>query len=162
KDPSALNALLFSALALSSGRARAMLAGAVDEWNFFYAMGFDRVGALRGERRASGIVPGRGAFVMLLGHEASAPAPRGPPPAPARRRLPPAALAVAPPRGRRPRALRVRPGSARARPRDPRGARGRGDLPRRRRPLVALARRRARDGPRGGRGHARDLRRPAS
>src|SRR5262249_17748497 len=38
KDPSALNALLFSALALSSGRARAMLAGAVDEWNFFYAM----------------------------------------------------------------------------------------------------------------------------
>ncbi|MCM3875915.1 MAG: beta-ketoacyl synthase, partial [Thermoanaerobaculia bacterium] len=43
KDPSALNALLYSALALSSGRAKAMLAGAVDEWNFFYAMGFDRV-----------------------------------------------------------------------------------------------------------------------
>jgi 3-oxoacyl-(acyl-carrier-protein) synthase len=72
KDPSALNALLFSALALSSGRARAMLAGAVDEWNFFYAMGFDRVGALRGERRTSGIVQGEGAFVILLEHEASA------------------------------------------------------------------------------------------
>lgn len=72
KDPSALNALLFSALALSSGRAKAMLAGAVDEWNFFYAMGFDRVGALRGEKRASGIVQGEGAFVLLLEEEASA------------------------------------------------------------------------------------------
>ena len=72
KDPSALNALLFSALALSSGRARAMLAGAVDEWNFFYAMGFDRVGALRGEKRASGIVQGEGAFVVLLEDEESA------------------------------------------------------------------------------------------
>src|SRR5499427_2083606 len=72
KDPSALNALLFSALALASGRARAMLAGAVDEWNFFYAMGFDRVGALRGDRRASGIVQGEGAFVVLLEEEESA------------------------------------------------------------------------------------------
>lgn len=72
KDPSALNALLFSALALASGRARAMLAGAVDEWNFFYAMGFDRVGALRGERRSSGIVQGEGAFVILLEEEESA------------------------------------------------------------------------------------------
>src|SRR5215468_3722800 len=33
KDPSALNALLFSSIALASGRARAMLAGGVDEWN---------------------------------------------------------------------------------------------------------------------------------
>jgi 3-oxoacyl-[acyl-carrier-protein] synthase II len=69
KDPSALNALLFSALALSSGRAKAMLAGAVDEWNFFYAMGFDRVGALRGQKRSSGIVQGEGAFVVLLEKE---------------------------------------------------------------------------------------------
>ncbi len=72
KDPSALNALLFSTLALSSGRAKAMLAGAVDEWNFFYAMGFDRVGALRGEKRASGIVQGEGAFIVLLEREESA------------------------------------------------------------------------------------------
>jgi 3-oxoacyl-(acyl-carrier-protein) synthase len=72
KDPSALNALLFSALALSSGRAKAMLAGAVDEWNFFYAMGFDRVGALKGAKRASGIVQGEGAFVVLLEDEPSA------------------------------------------------------------------------------------------
>ncbi len=72
KDPSALNALLFSTLALASGRARAMLAGAVDEWNAFYAMGFDRVGALRGQKRASGIVQGEGAFVLLVEEEAAA------------------------------------------------------------------------------------------
>ncbi len=72
KDPSALNALLYATLALSSGRARAMIAGAVDEWNFYYAMGFDRVGALRGANRASGIVQGEGAFVILLEAEDSA------------------------------------------------------------------------------------------
>ena len=72
KDPSALNALLFSSLALASGRANAMLAGAVDEWNFFYAMGFDRVGALRGEKRSSGIVQGEGAFILLLEEEEKA------------------------------------------------------------------------------------------
>jgi 3-oxoacyl-[acyl-carrier-protein] synthase II len=66
KDPSGLNALLFSALALATGRATAMLAGAVDEWNRVYAMGFDRVGALRGDRRASGIVQGEGAFAVVL------------------------------------------------------------------------------------------------
>ena len=69
KDPSGLNALLFASLAISSGRARAMLAGAVDEWNAVYAMGFDRVGALRGERRASGIVQGEGGFAVLLESE---------------------------------------------------------------------------------------------
>lgn len=66
KDPSALNALLFASLALSSRRARAMLVGGVDEWNPVYAMGFDRVGALRGEKRASGIVQGEGAFAVVL------------------------------------------------------------------------------------------------
>jgi 3-oxoacyl-(acyl-carrier-protein) synthase len=35
-------------------------------------MGFDRVGALRGERRESGIVQGEGAFVLLLEEESSA------------------------------------------------------------------------------------------
>ena len=72
KDPSGLNALLFASLALSSGRARAMLAGAVDEWNAVYAMGFDRVGALRGEKRASGIVQGEGGFAVLLEKEEDA------------------------------------------------------------------------------------------
>jgi 3-oxoacyl-[acyl-carrier-protein] synthase II len=69
KDPSGLNALLFASLALASGRAKAMLAGAVDEWNAFYALGFDRVGALRGQKRASGIVQGEGAFAVLLEEE---------------------------------------------------------------------------------------------
>ena len=71
KDPSALNALLFSSIALGSGRARAMLAGGVDEWNPVYAMGFDRVGALRGQMRASGIVQGEGGFAVLLETEES-------------------------------------------------------------------------------------------
>ena len=66
KDPSALNALVFSALTLASGRACAMLASAVDEWNAVYAIGFDRVGALRGDERASGIVQGEGGFAVLL------------------------------------------------------------------------------------------------
>jgi len=69
KDPSGLNALLFASLALSSGRASAMLAGAVDEWNAVYARGFDRVGALRGEKRRSGIVQGEGGFAVLLEKE---------------------------------------------------------------------------------------------
>ncbi|MDQ2979380.1 MAG: hypothetical protein M3R62_09175 [Acidobacteriota bacterium] len=72
KDPSALNALLFSSLALASRRARAMLAGAVDEWNAIYALGFDRVGALRGAKRRSGIVQGEGGFAVLLEREESA------------------------------------------------------------------------------------------
>jgi len=72
KDPSALNALLFASLALGSGRARAMLAGGVDEWNAVYALGFDRVGALRGTRRESGIIQGEGAFALLLEHEDAA------------------------------------------------------------------------------------------
>ena len=69
KDPSGLNALLFASLSLRSKRAAAMLAGAVDEWNPVYAMGFDRVGALRGSKRASGIVQGEGAFALLLEEE---------------------------------------------------------------------------------------------
>jgi 3-oxoacyl-(acyl-carrier-protein) synthase len=72
KDPSGLNALLFAALAIGSGRAQAMLAGAVDEWNRVYAMGFDRVGALKGSKRESGIVQGEGAFALLLEKEDSA------------------------------------------------------------------------------------------
>jgi 3-oxoacyl-[acyl-carrier-protein] synthase II len=72
KAPSALNALVFSILALASGRARAMLAGGVDEWNPVYAAGFDRVGALRGRRRPSGYVQGEGGFAVLLEREEQA------------------------------------------------------------------------------------------
>jgi 3-oxoacyl-(acyl-carrier-protein) synthase len=49
-----------------------MLAGGVDEWNPYYALGFDRVSALRGQKRSSGIVQGEGAFALLLEEEASA------------------------------------------------------------------------------------------
>lgn len=72
KDPSGLNALLYASLALASGRARAMLAGAVDEWNAYYALGFDRVGALAGEKRASGIIQGEGGFALMLEDEGHA------------------------------------------------------------------------------------------
>ncbi len=72
KDPSGLNALLYAVLALESGRAKAMLAGAVDEWNAIYALGFDRVGALRGGKRRSGIVQGEGGFAILVETEAGA------------------------------------------------------------------------------------------
>ena len=72
KDPSALNALLFASLALGSRKARAMIVGGVDEWNAVYALGFDRVSALRGEKRTSGIVQGEGAFALLLEEDAAA------------------------------------------------------------------------------------------
>ncbi len=49
-----------------------MIAGGVDEWNPVYALGFDRVSALRGEKRASGIVQGEGAFAVLLEEEGAA------------------------------------------------------------------------------------------
>jgi 3-oxoacyl-[acyl-carrier-protein] synthase II len=69
KDPSALNALIYASLCLCSGRADAMIAGGVDEWNPVYAAAFDRIGALRGVRRPSGIVQGEGAYVVLLERE---------------------------------------------------------------------------------------------
>jgi 3-oxoacyl-[acyl-carrier-protein] synthase II len=72
KTSSAFNALIFALLAISSGRARAMLAGGVDEWNPVYAAGFDSVGALRGQRRSSGYVQGEGGFVLLVESEETA------------------------------------------------------------------------------------------
>jgi 3-oxoacyl-(acyl-carrier-protein) synthase len=72
KDPSAINALLFASLSIACARASAMIAGGVDEWNPVYALGFDRVSALRGEKRSSGIVQGEGAFAVLLEEESSA------------------------------------------------------------------------------------------
>jgi 3-oxoacyl-[acyl-carrier-protein] synthase II len=72
KDPSALNALIYASLCLSSGRADAMIAGGVDEWNPVYATAFDRIHALRGTKRPSGIVQGEGAYVVLLERESTA------------------------------------------------------------------------------------------
>lgn len=66
KDPSALNAVIYAALCLEDGRADAMIAGGVDEWNVMYALAMDRMRALRGERLPSGIVQGEGCYVLLL------------------------------------------------------------------------------------------------
>ena len=85
KDPSALNALLFASLAISTGRARAMLAGGVDEWNAYYALGFDRVSALRGQKKSLRDRPGRGRLcapprgrsLRARARRAAARAPRG-------------------------------------------------------------------------------------
>ncbi len=153
KDPSALNALLFSTLALGSGRARAMLAGAVDEWNSFYAMGFDRVGALRGAKRESGIIQGEGAFVILLEDEEAVKR-RGAAPLARLSGIATAGVASEP--------YRFAP-DPRAMERAMRGALAdAGTDARRDRPLAVLARRSPGDGrgrSRGGRGR---LRRPAS
>jgi 3-oxoacyl-[acyl-carrier-protein] synthase II len=72
KDPSALNALIYAAGCIENGRAQAMLAGGVDEWNSVYSMAMDQLHALRGEKRSSGIVQGEGAFVVLLEAEDAA------------------------------------------------------------------------------------------
>ncbi len=132
KDPSALNALLFSTLALGSGRARAMLAGAVDEWNPFYAMGFDRVGALRGDETGERHRPGRGRLRdSARGRRDSEAARRRAARAPLGNRL----------GRRRLRAVPIRSRSPRHGTRDAGSARRRRDGPRRDRPLAVLARR---------------------
>ncbi len=69
KDPSALNATIYAAGCLSDGRADAMIAGGVDEWNVFYSSAMDQMRALRGPRRGSGIVQGEGCFVLFLERE---------------------------------------------------------------------------------------------
>ena len=69
KDPSALNAAIYAAGCLQDGRADAMIAGGVDEWNVFYSSAMDRMHALRGSRFPSGIVQGEGCFVLFLERE---------------------------------------------------------------------------------------------
>lgn len=72
KDPSALNALIYSVGCLAAGRARAMIAGAVDEWNPVYSWAMDQMRALRGDKRESGIVQGEGSYVLFLEDEEAA------------------------------------------------------------------------------------------
>jgi 3-oxoacyl-(acyl-carrier-protein) synthase len=69
KDPSALNAAIYAAVSLEDGRADAMIAGGVDEWNVFYSSAMDQMRALRGRRTPSGIVQGEGCFVLFLERE---------------------------------------------------------------------------------------------
>lgn len=78
KDPSALNAVIYAAGCLEDGRADAMLAGGVDEWNAVYALAMYHMRALRGSRLRSGVVQGEGCYVALLETEEGA-ASRGAP-----------------------------------------------------------------------------------
>lgn len=72
KDPSALNAAIYSAGCLEDRRADAMIAGGVDEWNALYSSAMDMMRALRGRERPSGIVQGEGCFVLFLEREDAA------------------------------------------------------------------------------------------
>lgn len=69
KDPSALNAAIYAVACVESGRAQAMIAGGVDEWNYIYGYAMDQMRALRGRKNASGIVQGEGAYVVLIEEE---------------------------------------------------------------------------------------------
>lgn len=72
KDPSSLNALIYAVGCLLDGRAGAMIAGGVDEWNPFYSLAMDQMRALRGDRITSGIVQGEGCYVLFLEREQDA------------------------------------------------------------------------------------------
>ena len=153
KDPSGLNALLYAALAIETGRARAMIAGAVDEWNAVYAMGFDKVSALRGERRSSGIVQGEGAFAILLEPEAEAAA-RGVRPLARLSGIAAAGIPSEP--------YRFAPDPASIGRAIRRALEDAERLPRRHRPLAAFAKRRRRDGPGGSADRGGDFRNAAA
>jgi 3-oxoacyl-(acyl-carrier-protein) synthase len=72
KDPSALNALIYAAGCLEDGRADAMIAGGVDEWNSIYSLAMYHMRALRGPKQPSGVVQGEGCYVVLLETEEGA------------------------------------------------------------------------------------------
>ncbi len=72
KDPSALNAAIYAVGCLEDGRADAMLAGGVDEWNAVYSLAMGQMRALRGPGMRSGIVQGEGCYVALLETEEGA------------------------------------------------------------------------------------------
>jgi 3-oxoacyl-[acyl-carrier-protein] synthase II len=69
KDPSALNAAIYAAGCIEDGRAEAMIAGGVDEWNAWYSSAMDQMHALRGPRFPAGIAQGEGCFVLFLESE---------------------------------------------------------------------------------------------
>ncbi|MGH9440677.1 MAG: beta-ketoacyl-[acyl-carrier-protein] synthase family protein [Thermoanaerobaculia bacterium] len=72
KDPSALNAAIYAIGCLEDGRAEAMIAGGVDEWNAVYSLAMGHMRALRGPALRSGIVQGEGCYVALLETEEGA------------------------------------------------------------------------------------------
>lgn len=71
KDPAGLNALFYARLLLEDGRAKAIVAGAVDEWNLTYQLAYERLGVLRTPSRP-GYVLCEGCSVVLVEDAGSA------------------------------------------------------------------------------------------
>jgi len=71
KDPAGLNALFYARFLLEDDRAKAILAGAVDEWNLTYHLAYERLRVLRTPTRP-GYVMSEGCSVVLLEDGASA------------------------------------------------------------------------------------------
>lgn len=65
KDPAGLNALFYSRFLIEDGRAAAIVAGAVDEWNLTYHLAYERLGVLKTPSKP-GFVLGEGCSVVLL------------------------------------------------------------------------------------------------
>ncbi len=65
KDPAGLNALFYARFLLEDDRARAIVAGAVDEWNLTYHLAYERLRILRTATRA-GYALSEGCAVVLL------------------------------------------------------------------------------------------------
>ena len=65
KDPAGLNALYYAEMLLLDGRARTLLAGAVDEWNPTYHLAYERIRATRTASRPGFVLSEGAAFVLL-------------------------------------------------------------------------------------------------
>ncbi len=70
KDPAGLNALFYGRLLVADERARAIVVGAVDEWNLTYHLTYERLGVLRTATKP-GYVLAEGCSVVLLEDAAS-------------------------------------------------------------------------------------------
>lgn len=71
KDPAGLNALFYGRLLIADERARAIVVGAVDEWNLTYHLAYERLGVLRTPSKP-GYVLSEGCSVVLLEEAGSA------------------------------------------------------------------------------------------
>ncbi|MBK9968944.1 MAG: hypothetical protein IPP07_30560 [Holophagales bacterium] len=71
KDPAGLNALFYGRLLISDERAKAIVVGAVDEWNLTYHLTYERLRVLKTPTRP-GYVLAEGCSVILLEDGASA------------------------------------------------------------------------------------------
>lgn len=65
KDPAGLNALFYGRLLLEDGRAKAIVAGAVDEWNLTYQLAYERLRVLKTATKP-GYVLSEGCSVVFL------------------------------------------------------------------------------------------------